>query len=79
MEAHMAKETEYTCPMHPQIRQKKPGPCPICGMELEPVYPTDSADDQELKNLSIRFWIALILRSLKFFLCFSRIKHLSLN
>src|SRR5689334_9892536 len=25
----------YTCPMHPQIRQRGPGHCPICGMTLE--------------------------------------------
>jgi membrane fusion protein, copper/silver efflux system len=25
---------EYTCPMHPQIVQPKPGNCPICGMDL---------------------------------------------
>ena len=30
-------EAEYTCPMHPEIRQKGPGSCPICGMALEPV------------------------------------------
>lgn len=30
------KERIYTCPMHPQIRQKGPGHCPICGMALEP-------------------------------------------
>ncbi len=29
--------TEYTCAMHPQIRQPEPGTCPICGMELIPV------------------------------------------
>src|SRR5262245_16934493 len=28
---------EYTCPMHPEIRQRGPGSCPICGMALEPV------------------------------------------
>jgi Cu(I)/Ag(I) efflux system membrane fusion protein len=30
-------ETTYTCSMHPQIRQNKPGKCPICGMDLIPV------------------------------------------
>lgn len=24
----------YTCPMHPEIQQKKPGKCPKCGMDL---------------------------------------------
>jgi membrane fusion protein, copper/silver efflux system len=24
----------YTCPMHPQVQQDKPGKCPICGMDL---------------------------------------------
>lgn len=24
----------YTCPMHPQISQDKPGKCPVCGMDL---------------------------------------------
>ncbi len=27
-------EAVYTCPMHPEIRQNKPGKCPKCGMEL---------------------------------------------
>src|ERR1041385_8423052 len=25
---------KFTCPMHPQIVQDKPGTCPICGMDL---------------------------------------------
>ena len=33
----VAGVTEYTCSMHPQIRQNEPGLCPICGMELIPV------------------------------------------
>ncbi|CAN5795357.1 heavy metal translocating P-type ATPase [soil metagenome] len=27
----------YTCPMHPEVLQNKPGSCPKCGMALEPV------------------------------------------
>ena len=26
---------EYTCPMHPEVRQSGPGSCPKCGMALE--------------------------------------------
>jgi Cu+-exporting ATPase len=29
--------TEFTCPMHPEVRQIGPGSCPRCGMALEPV------------------------------------------
>jgi Cu(I)/Ag(I) efflux system membrane fusion protein len=28
----------YTCPMHPSVKADKPGACPICGMNLVPVY-----------------------------------------
>lgn len=31
---HETAEEAYTCPMHPQIVQDKPGSCPICGMDL---------------------------------------------
>ena len=27
----------FTCPMHPDVRQKGPGSCPKCGMALEPL------------------------------------------
>ena len=30
----MKNPQQYTCPMHPQIVQDKPGICPICGMDL---------------------------------------------
>jgi P-type Cu+ transporter len=32
-----AANTQYTCPMHPEIIRDAPGACPICGMALEPV------------------------------------------
>jgi len=34
MTNYVLKNT-YTCPMHPEIRQKHPGNCPKCGMALE--------------------------------------------
>ena len=43
---HAAK-SEYTCPMHPDIRENKPGSCPKCGMALEPVNPTRSIEKVE--------------------------------
>lgn len=35
---------EYTCSMHPQIRQNEPGQCPICGMALTPVNNNKKGD-----------------------------------
>jgi len=29
--------SQYTCSMHPQIRQARPGRCPLCGMDLIPL------------------------------------------
>lgn len=34
----------WTCSMHPQIRQDKPGKCPLCAMDLTPMS-TSAADD----------------------------------
>lgn len=33
-EEEAGRHSTYTCPMHPQIVQDKPGSCPICGMDL---------------------------------------------
>ncbi|MBX2900685.1 MAG: efflux RND transporter periplasmic adaptor subunit [Cyclobacteriaceae bacterium] len=33
-EEHHTHQEEYTCSMHPQVIQDKPGTCPICGMDL---------------------------------------------
>jgi membrane fusion protein, copper/silver efflux system len=32
-----AELTIWTCSMHPQVRETKPGRCPICGMDLVPL------------------------------------------
>ena len=34
-EAKRGTATTYVCPMDPEVRENKPGPCPKCGMALE--------------------------------------------
>jgi P-type Cu+ transporter len=51
---------EYTCPMHSEIIRDGPGSCPICGMALEPRTVTLETDG-ELKDMTRRFLISLIL------------------
>ena len=55
-------EAVYTCPMHPQVRQKGPGNCPICGMALEPLTVTaEVGPNPELVDMTRRFWVGLAL------------------
>ncbi len=55
-------QVEYTCPMHPQVRQPGPGNCPICGMALEPVLATaEQSESPELRDMTRRFWIGTVL------------------
>jgi Cu+-exporting ATPase len=52
----------YTCPMHPEIRQIGPGPCPLCGMALEPLeLSAEAAPNQELIDFTRRLKIGLVL------------------
>ncbi len=52
----------YTCPMHPQIREDKPGNCPICGMTLEPLATTaEAAPNKELEDMTRRLWFGAVL------------------
>ena len=52
----------YTCPMHPEVRHKGPGPCPICGMALEPLEAAKTEDpNPELIDMTRRFWIGAVL------------------
>ena len=44
------KDEYYTCSMHPQIMQDKPGTCPICHMDLIVVKKTNTAADEILLN-----------------------------
>ena len=53
---------EYTCPMHPEIRQQGPGSCPKCGMALEPSAVTvEEEANPELADMKRRFWVSLAL------------------
>ncbi|APD08209.1 putative membrane fusion protein SilB [Flavobacteriaceae bacterium UJ101] len=55
IEEHQHNEVEeWTCSMHPQIRQPEPGDCPICGMDLIPVEANNSKSETILKNDQIK-------------------------
>jgi Cu+-exporting ATPase len=43
--------------MHPEIIRDAPGACPICGMALEPMLPTDEPSE-ELTDFTRRMWIS---------------------
>jgi Cu+-exporting ATPase len=54
--------TRYVCPMDPDVVSDRPGPCPKCGMALEPEAPTaEDAPDPELRSMTVRFWVGLLL------------------
>lgn len=56
------ESAEYTCPMHPEVRQAGPGSCPICGMALEPVVVSaEAGPNAELIDMTRRFWVAVAL------------------
>lgn len=50
-------DAQYTCPMHPEIIRDAPGACPICGMALEPMVPSDEPSE-ELTDFTRRMWIS---------------------
>jgi Cu+-exporting ATPase len=56
-------EIIYTCPMHPEVKQDRPGTCPKCGMDLVPQRTEVSGedDDPELRAMTRRFWVSVVL------------------
>ena len=57
------EKVEYTCPMHPEVRQVGPGSCPICGMALEPLMINleQPEDQSEYLTMRKRFLFCLVL------------------
>lgn len=67
-------DSVYTCPMHPEVQQAGPGPCPKCGMALEAVSVASAGeedDDGELADMTRRFWIGLAFAGPVLFLAMS--------
>jgi Cu+-exporting ATPase len=58
---HEQQYKSYTCPMHPEVLESKPGACPECGMALEPMEVEVDEKNPELEDMTRRFRIALIL------------------
>ncbi len=56
-----APSGHYTCPMHPEVVEERPGSCPICGMALESREPVAEDDNPELREMTRRFWIGAAL------------------
>lgn len=67
-----AAGSQYTCPMDPEVITTAPGPCPICGMALEPMLLTgEEGADPELAEMQRRLWICLALTTPVFLLAMS--------
>jgi len=49
---HVA-QTIWTCSMHPQIKQDKPGNCPICGMDLIPLKTSDDIEEADPNEIQM--------------------------
>ncbi len=56
------KTVIYTCPMHPEIEETKPGNCPICGMNLEKKEITleDDEINPEYLDMLKRFKVSVV-------------------
>lgn len=66
-----AEASFWVCPMDPEVREKKPGPCPVCGMALEPENVAaaggEEEENPELREMTRRFWVSLVLTVPLFF------------
>lgn len=61
----------FTCPMHPEVQQEKPGMCPECGMQLVPAKRKSNAhkthgdfnkhEGHSTNIFKMKFWVSLAL------------------
>jgi Cu(I)/Ag(I) efflux system membrane fusion protein/cobalt-zinc-cadmium efflux system membrane fusion protein len=56
--AHTSEEQLYTCGMHPDIIEKEPGTCPICGMNLTPIKSKNPNSKDAYDKGKIMYWRA---------------------
>lgn len=49
------QDVEYTCPMHPEVKSKKAGSCPKCGMTLKQKSTAPEAKDDDVNSGPNRF------------------------
>jgi Cu+-exporting ATPase len=56
------ERVEWVCPMDPEVLEARPGPCPVCGMALEP-RTAGLAEERnpELEDMTRRFEGSLVL------------------
>jgi hypothetical protein len=47
---HEKQKSYYTCSMHPQIKEDKPGKCPICHMNLTKIEIDNDSSDLEIAS-----------------------------
>jgi P-type Cu+ transporter len=47
--------------LHPQIVRSAPGPCPICGMALEPRVAAGVEENAELDDMTRSFQVGVLL------------------
>ncbi len=59
-EVSVTSNSQYTCPMHPEVIKEEAGSCPKCGMDLVPIESNVSAEQKTYKKLLNRFWIATV-------------------
>ncbi len=59
----LPEATVWVCPMCPEVRESEPGPCPSCGMALEPEFDPSAApvENAELREMQRRFAVAALL------------------